>query len=745
MSQNNEKNDDKNNFEEDKKDEPLLEKVENSSFNVDNNLINDKDRINNTYFCEEHFKSKRKKKFKSVHDKPNLELDNNEENKNLNESSFIDKFIEYFIEEPKKEKKKRNKKSDENKFFSHFIGDDEEENDKEDDKEKQYYDNNDEIRSESSVNEENDELNPEEILFRKKIGILKEMIAKKQSNEWNKFLANYDAKVKQQTSFKNKIKNVFNINSDFVVIWKTTFSIFNVVVVFIFFFKYLFTKLYKKKEGSYLEESKRILCLYHLLNIMFLFEFTFSILILIFNGGSKMSYLKVPLKAYNAIPFDLTKSNVPFLVPKFFRIDLFNRLFSSIERIINENFTHYFTNYYLKIFISYTIEMFKYLLIYGLYAHCLSCLLNCFGEMGYISGLYYTIQTFTTIGFGEQTPSDNYMLIVMIITLFLGVAFFAVVTSNIRYLAVKMKTFNRETSFNEQFEYLIFKFQKSTGKIFPSFLKRLMAFYLLFKRGFSFSEIHNEHKLTLNNCKNKIVKKIHRSMYEFFKENFDSYFSNCEEEFVFELFKYLKPKIYNANKTIINYNDDVKGLYILINGQIFSYNKNNDPIYTIMDSGMFCEYEFITNQRSNEIIKVHPRVTAYGFILKKQDWEIISKKYIISSKNFIKQIVNKKRKHFQWLMSSLHTSKFINNNIITNKIDKNANNKKGENIIDQKEKDKKDLRSSSKYLITLAKIKDVKYNFNKSSVYLKIKELSEELSLLENSFIRYKKAISSHI
>ena len=747
MSQDNGKDNNKNNLEEDKKVEPLLEKKENEIIDVNNNLNDDNDVHSKTfYYDEEHIKSKRKKKFKEIHEKQSLETENDEENKNLNETSFIDKFKEYFIEQPKKRKKNPKKRAKSKSFLNQFLGDNEDD-DNEENKEKNKLDNNDDIVSESSITEENELINPKEILFRKKISIIKEMIEKKENNEWNKYLEDFDEKIKENASFKNKMKNVFNINSDFVVIWKATFSVFNVAIVFIFFFKYIFTELIKKKKDDEEEKSIRIETVYRLLNLMFLFECIISILIIIFNGGSKMSYIKLPLKAFNVIPFPLKKENILFLIPKFFRIDLFNKLFSSIETVINANITHYFTNYYLKIFINYTNEMFKYLVIYGLYAHCLSCLLSCFDYLKYISGLYYIIQTFTTIGFGEKKFPTIPILFIMIIALFVGIAFFAVVTSNIRYLAQKMRTFNRETSFNEQFEILIFKLQKSTGKVFPSLLKQLMAFYLLFKRGLSFSEIYNENKLIIDNCRNKTVKEIQKNMYEFFKQNLESYFINCEEEFVFELFKYLRPKIFNANKTLINYNDDVNGLYVLINGQVFSYNKNNIPIYTIVDTGMFCEYEFITNQRSNEIIKVHPRVSAYGFIIKKQDWEKISKKHIFSSKKFIEQIMDKKRKHLQWLMSSLRTKNLINNDIITNNIYENVDNKNENNVIDQKEKEKekKNLRASSKYLITLANKKDIKYNLKKSSMILEIKQFSEELSLLENSFIRYKKTISSRI
>ena len=227
--------------------------------------------------------------------------------------------------------------------------------------------------------------------------------------DWNEFLKTYEKKLKENLSIKYKLKNIFNINSDFMVIWKLTFSFFNIVFVFIFFLKYILMDLSTRDDNNEKETSKRILFLYHMINLMFLFELILSILTIIFNGGSFITYLKLPIKIYNVIPFQLKKKNIILLIPKFFRIDIFEKFFSILESFINTNIAHYVQNYYAKIFVTYTNDMFKILLVFGFYAHCLSGLLCYFyqknkdDKLDYVSGLYYTIQTLTTIGFGEQT------------------------------------------------------------------------------------------------------------------------------------------------------------------------------------------------------------------------------------------------------------------------------------------------------------------------------------------------------
>ena len=46
-----------------------------------------------------------------------------------------------------------------------------------------------------------------------------------------------------------------------------------------------------------------------------------------------------------------------------------------------------------------------------------------------------------------------------------------------------MRDFSRETSLNEQFEFLIFRIQKSRGKVFSSTLIKLMSLFSVFRRG----------------------------------------------------------------------------------------------------------------------------------------------------------------------------------------------------------------------------------------------------------------------
>ena len=660
-----------------------------------------------------------------------------------NESLFMKKFKETFLnmgDKDNKKKKKRRNSDDYNnlKFINdEFIN------------KNVNIDENSDMFSNVSDYEEIDEKS--NALDRFKWAI-KKIIRKKKTKEWKEFMESYEKDIKENISYKFIMKNIFNIKSDLMVIWKATFSAFSIIFVFIFFLKYILMDLSKKQDDEE-ESSKKILFLYNMINLMFIFELILSILIIIFNGGSIMTYVKLPLKIYNTIPFTLKKKNIFLLVPKFFRIDLFEKLFNSIEMFINANITHYVHNYYLKIFITYTNDMFKYLLVFGFYAHCLSCLFCFFEEgqeiIGYIPSLYYNIQTFTTIGFGELSPKNIISLLVMILTLFLGVNFMSVITSNIRYLSRKIKDFNRETSFNEQFEFLIFRIQKSTGKVFPSHLKKLMSLFLLFRRGIAYYEIKENNKRLFDTCRNELVTKIHKTLFNYLKEDFSIYFYNCEDEFIYKIFECMRPKMFKANKTLVDYNKNVKGLYFLINGSVFIYNKNKKPVYSILGNSLFGEYEFISNTKTNYSIKVHPRTAAYGFVLRQSDWARISKQYIKSANKFFETIILRKKKHNEWILNSLvlggNNEDIINekNNrensepsLMDNLNDNPINNSASLSI--RKEYNKK---KSDKNLIILAQSKNEKYDINSQEIMMKIDDIRKNLDTFENNLIKFKKDI----
>ena len=559
------------------------------------------------------------------------------------------------------------------------------------------------------------------LLLDKKKRILKEIISLDKVNE------SESTKTKKEGKIKEYFRLLFNINSDLMLIWKFTFSVFYMVITFMFFLKYIFLEIPKLKENE--EPKLRIKYLYNIINTMFGLDLIFTLLIISLNGGSYGTFIKLPLKIYIVFPFPLKEKYIYHLIPKFIRIDLFKRVFNTAEIFILYNITHYVQNYYLKSFITYTNRMFAYLLKFGLYGHFTSCIFSYFDKRTYIISLYYTIETFTTIGFGDFTIEKRESLFIVIINLLIGINLFTVMTSNVKYLMVKISAFGRETSFKQQMEFLIFQMQSSTGKVFPNHLKKLMISSVLFRNGLSYSDIRDKYQDVLKVCRKKIIKDIQNTLLSYLKDGYQDFFQNFENDFINSLLEGLKPRTFKTKEIIVNYGQKVNHLYFLINGQLFAYNKYGKPVFSIFNSTLFCEYEFITGTRSDFMIKVHPNIPAYGFVINKKYWNSIIKKYPLSAKNFTQFSYNKRKKYLEWLDKSYSSSQDI--------LDINTNEKNLNSINACVNSDVNISMNASKNIVPV-KRKGEKYDLENLEIIKKINRFNKEINFLEESMIQYK-------
>ena len=669
------------------------------------------------------------------------------------ETIFKKRITEFLLKKNKEIKLKRNKTEINKDIFDILYDEDAEE-----------VENND---IDTDMNSQNDN----DIKFK---SLVKNLIKTKKANEWNEYMESYTKRVKESQTLRYKLKTIFHIDSDFIVIWKNTLRIFNIFVLLIFFFKFVFLSLTKIETSDSIQ--KRILLIYNMINVMFFIDLIFSVLILIFNGGSKLTYFKLPLKIYTVYPFELKSENFYYLLPKFIRVDIFQKIFSSWESFINLRVELYIHSYYLKILITCLIQMIKYLLIFGLYAHLNCCILSYFEGIDYFSSLFYTIEAFTVVGFGEQSPQEIQSIILVILNLLIGVNLFSLMSSNIKNLSDKIYSFNRDTSFNDNFEMTVFQLQKSIGKVLPFKLRQKMESFLLFRRGLSFTDIKEEYKNIFDVINKDIVNQIHRQLFEFLKLEYQRYFfiKNKDNDFMYEIFENLKPKIFKADSVLIKYGEKVNKLYFLLSGQIYATNYRSNPIFTMIDNSIFGDYEFITNTLSCFNIRVIPKRPAYGFVLDRDSWEKIANNHVLSANNFIELAMNKRKKHMQWIKTKskklfdappneIKKSQNIINNEDhdLNEIDtsnninswKDKNNILGfDNInIDIEEKkeqkkinNKKIVKSVHELLLGLdieSLEKDPKYNNSNINIIKNIDLLHKEINRIEFNFIDDKELI----
>ena len=584
--------------------------------------------------------------------------------------------------------------------------------------------------------------------------LLENLIKTGRTNEWNEYMKSYKKNIEESKSLFYRLKLIFHIESDFIVIWKTTLRIFNIFILFIFFFRYIFNNLIKSDSSSNIQ--KRILIIYYMINIMFFIDLIFSVLIIIFNGGSILTYFKLPLKVYTAYPFELKNENFLLLLPKFIRIDIFEKIFTSWESFINLKVELYIHNFIFKLFVICITQLIKYLLIFGLYAHLNTCILSYFDEIDYASSLFYTIEAFTVVGYGERSPKTEKSFILVILNILIGVNLFSLMSSNIKNLSNKFYNVEREISLKDNIEITLFKIQKSLGKIMPSKLKEKIISYIYFRRGLSFHDIKEEYNNILDKCKHDLLDKIYEKLFYFLNLEYKQFFlKDGNNDFMFEIFQNLKPKIFKSDKILIKSGEKVNNIYFLLTGQIYASDIKNKFIFKMKDNSIFGDYEFITNTMSYFNIRVDPKNPAFGFVLNKNNWDKISKRFILSANNFISYIIHKRKKHILWINENLsRKSKFstiIEESEEKTKIDKSLkeelnividDNKKNEEHKNENIKKKIDSSENSN---RLNDIKSSKYHYSNDKIIREIDNLNKEINVIEFNFLGEKELLLKNL
>jgi hypothetical protein len=312
-------------------------------------------------------------------------------------------------------------------------------------------------------------------------------------------------------------------------------------------------------------------------------------------------------------------------------------------------------------------------------------------------------------------------------------------SSNIKDLSNKIYSFKRETSFTSNFEFFIFQIQKSISKVLPLKFKKSIKSFLLFRSQLSFNDIKEKYKNIFDVCKNSLLNKIQEKVFGQLKFEYKIFFPECTDDFLYDIFENLKPKIFKSEKNLIKFGEKVEKLYFLLSGQIYAIDNYNKPIFTMMNNAIFGEYEFITNTTSCYNIKVDINRAAYGFVLDKKSWEKITKKHVLDTNNFIKHVISKRKKHLQWMIS---------NNTIVNSVKSNNYSNSNISIVDNKNisnnqnlKNNRNNKNKKIDLISSIKDKNPKYDYSNISIIRNIDEFHREINRLEFNFIDNKDKI----
>ena len=118
------------------------------------------------------------------------------------ETIFKKRITEFLLKKNKEIKLKRNKTEINKDLFDILYDEDAEEAEEDND-----------IETDMNSQKDNDT---------KFKSLVKNLLKTKRANEWNEYMDSYTKRVKESQTLRYKLKTIFHIDSDFIVIWKTT-------------------------------------------------------------------------------------------------------------------------------------------------------------------------------------------------------------------------------------------------------------------------------------------------------------------------------------------------------------------------------------------------------------------------------------------------------------------------------------------------------------------------------------------
>jgi hypothetical protein len=512
-------------------------------------------------------------------------------------------------------------------------------------------------------------------------------------DEWEKFFSSMQEKINKST-FKDQLGFFFGEESKYMKIWKNAFSLFIVVVVYIYFLKALYLD-YENKNENFLKipnshtDDLTIIKVYKLINLMYIIDMILN-LIHFFTLNSLLDkllniFLIIPIKILMCIPISIDSKYL--LVIKFIRLDSISNLVTLSKDYCRRIIEVYVHKDWLKVTMIYLNEILKYLFMCILYAHFMTCIYAAIekddpdlnsdpNESFYIKCLYITFSTFTNVGYGEYTPHTNTTFFLFMINMYFGYSLFILITYHVRMLFSQYQNFKKKQSNKKEFEDYLFKLQKSTGKIVPRDLRNIIYAHLLLKKAMSFPEFFEIYKKYFKYLRNDFRNKITESLFDYMSKEFNIFFYGCSRTFMMKVFTKLKPKIFKPGKILINKNEKVEKLYFIVKGEIeilhnqyveenekFEKNQNQIPFFEIKNSTIIGDWYFHTGTLSEYVYKVCNDHVAIGFELNSKDFIKIAEDEIESAREFVLKSYIKMGVYKE--VDNLYYESFIDNNRVS--------------------------------------------------------------------------------
>jgi hypothetical protein len=255
------------------------------------------------------------------------------------------------------------------------------------------------------------------------------------------------------------------------------------------------------------------------------------------------------------IPFELTKENRIYIAIEFLRFDTLHTVSSQIKKLCKRVIEKYIQNASWSRFLTDISLVFKYLLVFILYVHCLACVFAYLEydnekktdpEMTsaskiYVKSLYFVIVTFTTVGFGDMIPSYNTSTIFILFSMVFGIVILGILDTNVINLFTRLISFSSEEENSFKLEEFIHNLQKSVKKKIPQDLRSTIINYFTLKDKIYPSLIQNS--IYYEKLPSKLKKSIQVKIFKRLISNYSIFFNECSSDFVLNIFSKLKTRM----------------------------------------------------------------------------------------------------------------------------------------------------------------------------------------------------------
>jgi voltage-gated potassium channel len=235
----------------------------------------------------------------------------------------------------------------------------------------------------------------------------------------------------------------------------------------------------------------------------------------------------------------------------------------------------------------------------------------------YISALYWTTTTLTTVGYGDIVPNTNIEKLYAVFVMIIGVGFYGYLIGNVVSVITKRDTAHENFINNLDNLSSLVKYRNLpkdlTGRI-------RQYFVYIWKQRLGNNENHFLDKLpdglkleTLTFLKQDVIKSL-------------ELFRDADKEFVTELAENLKELVITPGEFLFYEGDIGKRVFFVIKGELLVITENNTKVIAkVKKNDFFGEMALFKNEPRNASVKA--KTYCHLYYLEKQSYNLLIPKY----------------------------------------------------------------------------------------------------------------------